>query len=56
LELLKVGIAELLAQRKIEAEDRQGFDECNHATALAANNVANAVKQTEEGRRLPPSE
>lgn len=56
LELFAVGMAELLAQRKIEAENRQGFQECNQATALAANNVANAVKQTEEGRRLPPSE
>ncbi len=56
LELFKVGMAELLAQRKIEVENRQGFDECNQATAMVANNVANAVKQTEEGKRLPPSE
>jgi BRO family, N-terminal domain len=54
LELFKLGMAELLAQRKIETEDRQGFEACAQATAVAANNVANAVKLTENAGRLPP--
>ena len=54
-ELIKVSMAEAVAQRKIEGENRQGFTSCINATALAANNVANAVKMTDNGRLLPPA-
>jgi hypothetical protein len=49
-----LGLAELLAQQKIDKEDSQGFQECQRATATAANNVAVAVKQTESGQLLSP--
>ena len=44
-QLLMLNMAELLAQEKIETEDRQGFFACNLAVAQAANGVANMVKQ-----------
>jgi prophage antirepressor-like protein len=53
-ELYVVGLAELLAQQKIESENQQGFDNCHRVTAIAANNVADAVKRTDEAGRLPP--
>ncbi len=54
-ELLTVGLSELLAQEKIEREDSRGFQECQRAASVAAVNVANAVKMTEDGRLLPPA-
>ena len=54
-ELFTVGMAELLAQRKIETEDRQGFEAVPHRRRpWQQNNVANAVKFTEDAGRLPP--
>ena len=55
LEVFVVGLAELLAQQKIEKENQQGFEACQRATATAASNVAAAVKQTRDGRLIPPS-
>lgn len=54
-ELLVLGLAELLAQEKIDKDDSRGALECQRATAIAANNVANAVKLTGRGRELPPA-
>jgi hypothetical protein len=53
-EVLTLGLAEVLSQQKIDDEGRQGFEACQQATAIAANNVAKAVKMTEDGRILPP--
>lgn len=52
-ELFVLGLAELLAQDKIDKDDSKGLQECQRATVMAANNVANAVKMTESGRSLP---
>ena len=52
-EIFVVGLAELLAQQKIDDENRQGFEACQQATAIAADNVAKAVKMTQDGRVLP---
>ena len=49
-----VGMAELLAQRKIETEDRQGFEAVRTGDGPGSDNVANAVKFTEDAGRLPP--
>jgi prophage antirepressor-like protein len=55
LEIFVVGLAEHLAQDKIEKDNRQGCEAVVRACAIAANNIANAVKQTQSGRMLPPS-
>jgi BRO family, N-terminal domain len=44
-ELMMVGLSELTAQEKIEAENRQGLGDCKTACAVAGNLIANAVKQ-----------
>ena len=43
---MMVGLTEQLAKEKIEGEDRQGYNSCREACAIAGNRVANAVKET----------
>jgi hypothetical protein len=43
-----IDFAEYLATRKLEGEDRQGYESSNHATARAAANVAVVVRMTLE--------
>lgn len=53
---LMVSLSELLAQEKVEAEDRQGFSQCWQACDVAGRSIASAAKQVGQSKGQPARE